>query len=243
MYALILGEGQTSRGEHREDISADVVKELHQNTLESAEKVGYKEVYFADFPDNRFDQVDLLDVVKAVEHKIKEIQPEIIYTHYSGDLNIDHQYTARAVLTATRPIGDYPVKEIYAFETLSSTEWNFDYSSQPAFCPNVYVDITQFYANKEAAMKCYVSELCEVSSSKVSGGNGCAVKDTRNSRRNEQSRGIYADSKHEVIKGTNYTFTGIKWVKGYVYYTGGWEYGDWNGACHEVSVHSGCYEG
>ena len=79
VYALILGEGQTSRGEHREDISADVVKELHQNTLESAEKVGYKEVYFADFPDNRFDQVDLLDVVKAVEHKIKEIQPEIIY--------------------------------------------------------------------------------------------------------------------------------------------------------------------
>lgn len=161
VYALILGEGQTSRGEHREDISADVVKELHQNTLESAEKVGYKEVYFADFSDNRFDQVDLLDVVKAVEHKIKEIQPEIIYTHYSGDLNIDHQYTARAVLTATRPIGDYPVKEIYAFETLSSTEWNFDYSAQPAFCPNVYVDITQFYANKEAAMKCYVSELCE----------------------------------------------------------------------------------
>ncbi len=161
VYALILGEGQTSRGEHREDISAEVVKELHQNTLESAKKVGYKEVYFADFPDNRFDQVDLLDVVKAVEHKIKEIQPEIIYTHYSGDLNIDHQYTARAVLTATRPIGDYPVKEIYAFETLSSTEWNFDYSAQPAFCPNVYVDITEFYTNKEAAMNCYVSELCE----------------------------------------------------------------------------------
>ena len=161
VYALILGEGQTSRGEHREDISAEVVKELHQNTLESAKKVGYKEVYFADFPDNRFDQVDLLDVVKAVEHKIKGIQPEIIYTHYSGDLNIDHQYTARAVLTATRPIGDYPVKEIYAFETLSSTEWNFDYSSQPAFCPNVYVDITEFYTNKEAAMNCYVSEVCE----------------------------------------------------------------------------------
>ena len=29
VYALILGEGQTSRGEHREDISAEVVKELH----------------------------------------------------------------------------------------------------------------------------------------------------------------------------------------------------------------------
>ena len=29
VYALILGEGQTSRGEHREDISAEVVKDLH----------------------------------------------------------------------------------------------------------------------------------------------------------------------------------------------------------------------
>lgn len=161
VYALILGEGQTSRGEHREDISQGVVEELHKNTMESASKVGYRNVYFENFPDNRFDQVDLLDIVKVVEHKIREIQPEIIYTHYSGDLNIDHQYTARAVLTATRPIGDYPVKEIYAFETLSSTEWNFDYSVQPAFSPNVYVDITEYYEKKEAAMNCYVSELCQ----------------------------------------------------------------------------------
>lgn len=161
VYAIILGEGQTSRGEHREDISQDVVKELHQNTMESARAVGYTDVYFENFPDNRFDQVDLLDIVKAVEKKVRELKPDIVYTHYSGDLNIDHQYTARAVLTATRPIGDYCVSEIYAFETLSSSEWNFDYSAQPAFCPNVFVDITDYYINKENAMNCYVSELCE----------------------------------------------------------------------------------
>lgn len=161
VYAIILGEGQTSRGDKREDISQDVVKELHKNTMKSAKAIGYKDVFFADFPDNRFDQVDLLDIVKVVEKKVRELRPEVIYTHYSGDLNIDHQYTARAVLTATRPIGDYPVKEIYAFETLSSTEWNFDYSAQPAFCPNVYVDITEYYHKKEEAMNCYISELCE----------------------------------------------------------------------------------
>ena len=161
VYAMILGEGQTSRGDHREDISQEVVEELHKNTLESAKAVGYEQVFFADFPDNRFDQVDLLDIVKVVEKKVKELQPDIVYTHYSGDLNVDHQYTARAVLTATRPIGDYSVKEIYAFETLSSSEWNFYYSAQPAFCPNTFVDITEFYQKKEAAMKCYVSELCE----------------------------------------------------------------------------------
>lgn len=160
VYALILGEGQTSRGTHREDTGAEVVAALHENTLESAKAVGYRDVFFADFADNRFDSVDLLDIVKAVERMIGELKPEIIYTHYSGDLNIDHQYTARAVLTAARPIGDYSVREIYAFETLSSTEWNFDHSAHPAFCPNVFVDITDYYDKKEQAMNCYVSELC-----------------------------------------------------------------------------------
>lgn len=160
VYALILGEGQTSRSAHREEADRAIVEELHQNTLAGADAVGVREVFFADFPDNRFDDVDLLDIVKAVEHKIRELRPQIVYTHYSGDLNVDHQYTARAVLTATRPIGDYCVEEIYAFETLSSSEWNFDYSAQPAFSPNVFVDITDYYAQKEQAMNCYVSELC-----------------------------------------------------------------------------------
>jgi len=160
-YAMILGEGQTSRGTHREDTGREPVEALHKNTLESAKIIGFHEVFFSDFPDNRFDEEDLLDIVKAVEEKIRELKPQIVYTHYSGDLNVDHQYTARAVLTATRPIGDYCVEEIYAFETLSSSEWNFDHAGQAGFGPNVFVDITDYYAQKEAAMKCYVSELCE----------------------------------------------------------------------------------
>lgn len=159
VYAVILGEGQTSRGEHREDTSLDIIEALHKNTLESARKIGYRDVFFAYFPDNRFDSIDLLDIVKTVEQMIHKLNPQIIYTHYSGDLNVDHQCTARAVLTATRPMADCCVEEILAFETLSSSEWNFDYSAQPAFCPNVFVDITDYYQQKEQAMSCYVSEL------------------------------------------------------------------------------------
>lgn len=161
VYALILGEGQTSRWEHREEADKSVVESLHKDTLDAAREVGFKEVFFENFPDNRFDQVDLLDIVKSVEKYIREIRPEIVYTHFQGDLNVDHQMTARAVLTATRPIGDYCVQEIYAFETLSSTEWNFDTTEQSGFVPNVFVDITEEYPRKEAAMRHYHSELCE----------------------------------------------------------------------------------
>ena len=57
-------------------------------------------------------------------------------------------------------MADCGVEAVYAFETLSSSEWNFDYSAQPAFCPNVFVDIAAYYGQKEQAMNCYVSELC-----------------------------------------------------------------------------------
>lgn len=159
-YALILGEGQTSRFGNREDAPAEILEKLHKDTMEAAAEIGFLDVSFRDFPDNRFDSVDMLEIVKSVEKQIAHIKPDIIYTHHHGDLNVDHQKTFEAVLTATRPIGDYCVKEIYAFETLSSTEWNFKYR-ESAFCPNVFIDVTKTFEKKLHAMSKYRSELCE----------------------------------------------------------------------------------
>lgn len=158
-YALILGEGETSRWAFRELADADTIKELRKEALEAGKIIGYSQVFFESLPDNRFDSVDLLDVVKCVEKYVKEIKPDIIYTHYDGDLNIDHQITYRAVLTATRPIEGYFVKEIYQFETVSSTEWSFG-AGKAFFSPNVFIDIEEHFQKKCEAMKKYQSELC-----------------------------------------------------------------------------------
>lgn len=159
-YALILGEGQTSRTSTREETNPCVVEELHKNSVSASKIIGYKEIYFENFPDNRFDQVDLLDIVKVVEKYIARIQPDIVYTHHKGDLNIDHQYTFRAVMTGTRPVNNYCVKEIYCFETVSSTEWNFSYGDD-AFNPDTFVNIEDTFETKIRAMKHYKSELGE----------------------------------------------------------------------------------
>lgn len=156
---LILGEGMTSRKDKREDTESEVLTLLQKQTLNAKKIIGYKEVIFSNLPDNRFDRIDLLDIVKIIEKEIIKFKPEIIYTHHYGDLNIDHQISFKAVLTATRPIGNYCVKEIYAFETYSSTEWNFQYNN--CFKPNVFVDVEQTFKDKINAMKCYNTELCE----------------------------------------------------------------------------------
>lgn len=161
-FALILGEGQTSRWESREMASGEAVSDLHKDSVKSAKIIGFTDIYFGNLPDNRFDSMDLLDVIKVVEKYVKEIQPDIIYTHHAHDLNIDHRVTCEAVLTATRPIGNCPVKEIYEFETVSSTEWNFG-NKEGGFYPNVFIDISGFFQIKCEAMKKYKSELCEFS--------------------------------------------------------------------------------
>jgi len=51
--------------------------------------------------------VDLLDIIKEVDKYIQRLKPQIIYTHHYGDLNIDHRRTFEAVITASRPVGEY----------------------------------------------------------------------------------------------------------------------------------------
>lgn len=157
-YTLILGEGKTSRDEMRDvDAKKEEIEALNDEIMQANNSIGITRVYVESFPDNRFDSVDLLDIVKVVNRVKEEVKPDIIFTHYEHDLNIDHQLTYKAVITATRPMEEECVKEIYSFEILSSTEWNYPLS----FSPDTFFDITDTLDQKLSAMKAYTSELRE----------------------------------------------------------------------------------
>src|SRR5271157_3303542 len=153
----ILAEGMTSRSPQREQADPKQLHHLHQQARQAADKLHVKEVVVASLPDNRLDTVPLLEVVKLVEDLIEKFGPEVIYTHHPGDLNVDHGVVHRAVLTATRPMPGQKVREIFAFEVPSSTEWAF-HQVEPTFRPNVFVDITGTLEAKISALACYESE-------------------------------------------------------------------------------------
>lgn len=155
-YTLILGEGKTSRNDVREYRKhKDDILLLNREIQSANSLIGVKKVYIESFPDNRFDSVDLLDIVKAISRVKNEVCPDIIFTHYKNDLNIDHQITFSAVITATRPMKGESVKEIYSFEVLSSTEWMYPLS----FSPDIFFDISKTLDIKVKAMEIYDSEL------------------------------------------------------------------------------------
>lgn len=155
-HAVILAEGITSRSKKRDEADRNELLELRKDAKKASEIVGYSSIDFCGFPDNRMDEVDLLDVIKVVSKYVELYKPDTIFTHHHGDLNIDHRITCEAVLTACRPVGDYCVKRIYAFETPSSTEWNYMYTEP--FSPNVYFEVTNTFNAKVEGMACYRSE-------------------------------------------------------------------------------------
>jgi len=153
----ILGEGITSRYAQREQTDRSLLNILQTNSRKAADILGVQQLYTFDLPDNRFDSVQLLDVVKIIEGLILSTTPEVVYTQHGGDLNIDHVITFRATLTATRPMLGTSVKTVYAYEVASSTEWAFQ-KFEPHFHPNVFVDIHPTLDVKLQAMRAYETE-------------------------------------------------------------------------------------
>ena len=158
VHILILGEGATARFDSRKEAGTESTSRLAVSALAAGSVLGARTVVVGTLPDNRFDEVSLLDIVKLVEKRIDEVRPETVYTHHPGDLNIDHRMTFEAVLTATRPVPGSGVRELYTFEIPSSTEWAF-HQVQPAFRPNVFVDIGETLEQKLKAIACYDSEV------------------------------------------------------------------------------------
>lgn len=157
-YTLILGEGITSRDDSRDRAKREKeLSELKRHVDEANHLIGVEDTFLYEFPDNRFDTVPLIDIVKVIDKIKSELKPDIIFTHYKNDLNIDHQVTYKAVITATRPQLNESVKEIYSFEVLSSTEWNYPLS----FSPDVFYDISSSIRLKMKAMETYESEVRE----------------------------------------------------------------------------------
>ena len=122
--------------------------------------LGVKSVVFGDFPDNRMDTVALLDIAKVVESQIAEYQPDTVFTHHAGDVNIDHRRIHEAVVTACRPQSGHSVKTLLCFEVPSSTEWQLP-GSAPPFMPNWFVNISATINRKMAALEAYATELRE----------------------------------------------------------------------------------
>jgi LmbE family N-acetylglucosaminyl deacetylase len=137
---------------------------LHQMAAECAHMIGIADTRRHSFKNIQLNTVPHLDLVKVIERAIIEFEPEWVFTHHPGDLNIDHRVcweaTMSAVMLPQRLSSALPatlIKKIFLFEVPSSTDW------APApflpFQPNAYFEITNTIEVKLAALRAFEGAL------------------------------------------------------------------------------------
>ena len=153
---LILAEGETSRSEFKDNKL--YISKLKEIARSSAKILGANSIELLDLPDNKLDSLTRLEVIKIIEKFIKKYNPQTIYTHHSGDVNLDHQIIHHAVVTASRPLPNSNIKNLFSFEVPSSTEWQTPTSSS-FFQPNYFVSIKDQWEKKRKALEMYSLEM------------------------------------------------------------------------------------
>ncbi|MEH1838232.1 MAG: PIG-L deacetylase family protein [Nostoc sp.] len=146
---LILTNGEPSRNlniQQQADNASDILGSLSPRIL--------------NFPDQRLDCVPMVELATAITNAIIDYKPEVVYTHFAGDLNLDHRLVFEATAIATRPTRQHRVQKLYSYHVPSSTEWAF--GQLGAFVPNVFVGIAGKPLNaKRKAMSEYTKEVME----------------------------------------------------------------------------------
>jgi LmbE family N-acetylglucosaminyl deacetylase len=158
VHVCILSDGVTSRYDD-ESAADDEIETRRDRARRACETLGATVSCYG-YPDNSFDTVPLLDIVQTIESEVDDHDPDVVYTHHYGDLNVDHELTCRATVTATRPLADSDVERVLAFETLSATEWSVPEPTN-AFQPTTFVDVSDHLEAKIDALEEYEDELRE----------------------------------------------------------------------------------
>lgn len=120
--------------------------------------LGVKETIFLDFPAINLDVVPAYKLSIAISKILNEKKIDTLFIPHRGDIHKDHRITFEASLVAARPINECTVKRIYAYETLSETEWAAPFGDD-MFIPTVFVDIKEFISHKLKAFSFFSTQI------------------------------------------------------------------------------------
>ncbi len=138
--------------------SAEGTQKVRSEALKAHQVLGVSDTYFLDFPAPRLDSVPGYQLSLRLHQLILDLQVDTIYIPHRGDIHKDHYHTFEAALVAARPINNNLVRRIYAYETLSETEWAAPYAND-AFIPTRFVDITHTLEKKIEAFQCFTTQI------------------------------------------------------------------------------------
>lgn len=126
---------------------------------QAAERYGMSSVEHLDFVTTQLDNMPMGEFIGRVSEVFRMLQPNIVYLPHRRDVHTDHRVAFDGIAGCCKWFRYPSVREVYAYETLSETEFGMDPDTH--FHPNRYVDVTDFIDTKLEIMKIFTSEMGE----------------------------------------------------------------------------------
>lgn len=124
----------------------------------AANKYNFSKVFKLGFPTTELDKIPFKDLVCEISKCIIETKCEIMYIPNYGDIHSDHKIVSEAAMSCSKWFRYNTVKKIYAYETLSETEFGIN-NCIAGFKPNVFVNIEESLEKKLELMQIFKSEI------------------------------------------------------------------------------------
>ena len=139
---------------------SDFFKKREQEIADVTNKYAFDTVNNLALETMKVDEYTMSELIGKISKIINEVQPNIIYLPFKGDVHSDHRAIFEAAYSCTKSFR-YPfIKKIYMMETLSETEFAPS-TKEDSFIPNIFVDISEFFEKKIEIMKVFESEISE----------------------------------------------------------------------------------
>lgn len=138
--------------------SEDIVARRANEIEAIANTYEFKSVHQLNFSTTHLDIVPLAEIISAISSIVHFVLPDTVLVPYRNDAHSDHERVFDAALAAVKSFRAPFVKKIYAYETLSETEFSFK-PDHSGFRPNMFFDISGFLQKKIDAMKIYHGEM------------------------------------------------------------------------------------
>lgn len=109
------------------------------------------------FKTTQLDEIPLRRIIYDISKILNNIKPNIIYVPFYGDIHSDHLVAFNAISACTKSFRFPYIKKVYAYETISETEFNLRRNQH--FMPNRWVDISKYIKQKIKIMSIYSTEI------------------------------------------------------------------------------------
>ena len=124
------------------------------------EHYNFNSIHNLELKTMQVDEYSMSELIGKISNIINEVEPNIVYLPFKGDVHSDHRKIFEASYSCTKSFR-YPfIKKIYMIETLSETEFAPS-TKEDSFIPNVFVDISSYMNKKIKIMKIFESEIGE----------------------------------------------------------------------------------